>query len=133
MLKLYDQRHRLLINGEEFGSWHYGTFLYDTTEAEDYTVKDKDWSWLYQHSRLFHNTLYNVKKSKKGYSLVHYMEFGYIFASWKKKYKDFKFTLEVTYKECNQPIEFILKYPDCDKAIQYLKERGMTMCPMGGK
>lgn len=61
----------------------------------------------------------------------------FFYKEWEKDIKEWKepldITLKVTYKKCtNMSIEEVLKWHDMEKAIQYLKEKGLEVCPYRG-
>lgn len=45
------------------------------------------------------------------------------------KHSDLNITLKIFYKEYNPSIDEVLKWRDGEKAILYLKERGLNICP----
>lgn len=49
---------------------------------------------------------------------------------WKEWKHDLKLTERTAYKECNLSLEDIMKLRNSDLAIEYLKQRGLTVCPM---
>lgn len=50
-----------------------------------------------------------------------------------KKNPEIDIVIVNEYDEAHPSIQGILNYRDGEKAIQYLKERGLTVCPMSGK
>ena len=50
-----------------------------------------------------------------------------------KKNPEIDIVIVNEYDEAHPSIQDILNYRDGEKAIQYLKERGLAVCPMSGK
>ena len=72
-------------------------------------------SW---ETRLFHRNQYTLRAWGVGFNGIS-----------RKLEKTDKIIYKVTYEEQTPSIKTILDYPDGDKAIQWLKDRGMTICP----
>lgn len=69
-------------------------------------------------TRFFHRNQYFLRTWGIGFNGVS-----------RKLEKTDKIIYKVTYEEQTPSIKTILDYPDGDKAIQWLKDRGMTICP----
>lgn len=73
-----------------------------------------------------------VEKNRKGFRR---------FACWddcfpiafEKKQKNIDISFHFVYEEAHPSIQDILNYHDGEKAIKYLTERDLTVCPMSGK
>lgn len=73
-----------------------------------------------------------VKTNRKGLRRFgHYDDFVPI--ATEKKNPEIDILIIIEYKEVHPSIQGILNYHNGEKAIQYLKERGLTVCPKGGK
>lgn len=74
----------------------------------------------------------SLEKDRKGFRR---------FARWEdclpianeKKQKDVDISFCFKYEETQVSLQKILEYPNSEKAIKYLTERGLTVCPMSGK
>lgn len=69
---------------------------------------------------------FEIRNKKKGRVIVFYDDLTSLFPikEWKK---EIDLTLKIDYKEIQCSIQEILNYPKCEKAIQYLNERGLTI------
>lgn len=73
-----------------------------------------------------------VETNRKGSRRFgHYDDF--IPIATEKKNPEIDIIIVNEYEEVHPSIQDILSYRNGEKAIQYLKERGLTVCPMSGK
>lgn len=101
------------------------THLRDIPYEEEYSGTDFDglWDLLYKWATM---TPFNLWESKKGKRFIQHYD-------WLLKRitpdncKSWKFT--ITSKETSISMDQLMKY-DTEKVIQYLKERGITTCPI---
>lgn len=119
---------------------YYNNKLIDITSKDfrldDEIPKDKEvhgsWDLLEEYFNKGYTHGISLEKNKKGFRR---------FAKWEdclpianeKKQKDIDISFSFKYEENHPSIQQILEYPNGEKAIKYLKERGLTVCPMSGK
>ena len=124
MLKPYRVIHKFYYDGELYRT-HISTCLLESPCEEEYSGTDFDslWDFTYQWSAIIPFGMWEFKKGKR--FLQHY--------NWVCKKitpnncKPWKFT--ITSEETSISMEDLMKY-GTETVIQYLKERGITTCPM---
>lgn len=106
---------------------HSGFCLLDEGETND---KKQTLAWDEVFSRK--NGLHFLRKDYTFFRNRPYFAYIDFRGNERRFYKsDKKFNLYTTYEECNSLtlIEIMNSFPS-DKVIQYLKERGLNVCPM---
>ena len=135
MLKVYTRKYYVAIDG---GEWfkvddeYYPYVLCDDQEPATLNILDnitfeECYEWLQEHHLCgvrWDRTLFNKQK------IIRVMR-NWSWEDW-DVYKDFK---TISYKrvltECpDVTLEEIFKHFPADQCIRYMKERGMTVCPM---
>lgn len=133
MMNYYRVKEELYFNGEKIGE-QYG-----------YTMKDeepKSGTELYSGADLLQNIKDTGHFPEKLRGLASwetrlYYRHQYALRAWgigfngvsRKLEKTDKVIYKIKYEKQTPSIKTILDYPDGDKAIQWLKDRGMTVCP----
>lgn len=126
-----------------FHGWvhmYYNNELVDITlkgfRLDDEIPKNKEvhgsWDLLEEYFNKGYTSGISLEKNRKGFRR---------FARWEdclpianeKKQKDINISFCFKYEEVHPSIQDILNYHDGEKAIKYLTERGLTVCPMSGK
>ena len=134
MLKVYSKKYYASING---GDWFkldgefYPYVLRDDKESTTCNILDnitfeECYEWLQNHRLCgirWDRSIFNKKR-------IRVMRSWY-YDVW-DVYKDFKtISYKCVFTECpNVTLEEIFKHFPADQCIQYMKERGMTVCPM---
>ena len=131
MLKIYNIHDYVSIDGAEWREvGGYGEKAIDGEPENklylDNASFDEAYEYLSQHrlSGVYnHTTLFGTKKTiqveyNDVFCPVEYRRFNTI--SYKREYKEWK----------NVSLDWILKNLPAEQTIQYLKERGITTCPM---
>lgn len=124
MLKAYLVKFAFYYDGELL-STHYSTHIRETPYEEEYSGTDFDGLWdLYQGwSALIPFNAWEFKKDKK--FLQHY---DWLFKKiTPKNCKPWKFT--ITSQETTVSMRELMNYGS-ETVIQYLKDHGMTTCPI---
>ena len=124
MLKAYMVTSKFYYDGELL-SEHCFKRLSETPYEEEYSGTDFDglWDLSYNYSALTPFNAWEFKKGKR--FLQHY---DWLFKKiTSKNCKPWKFT--ITSEETSVSMNELMKY-DTEKVIQYLKDRGMTYCPI---
>lgn len=103
---------------------------------DDEMPKNKEvhgsWDLLEEYFNKGYTYGISLEKDRKGFRR---------FARWEdclpianeKKQKDVDISFCFKYEEMQVSLQKILEYPNSEKAIKYLTERGLTVCPMSGK
>lgn len=103
---------------------------------DDEMPKNKEvhgsWDLLEEYFNKGYTHGISLEKDRKGFRR---------FAKWEdclpianeKKQKDVDISFCFKYEETQVSLQKILEYPNSEKAIKYLTERGLTVCPMSGK
>ena len=128
-MKFYNCYVTTYHNGVEITTKYYGTMLTDDTPE---TKTDK-LTWNNLNEYYYQNGLalpFNVWNCKKG-RVVSFFN-GSFFNKNKRDIKEWKTPLNitVTYKYIERlgvSIDYVLKWHDIDKAIQYLNEHGLKI------
>jgi hypothetical protein len=132
MMNYYRVKKELFFNGEKIGE-QYG-----------YTMKEKDCSdvSLYCGKELLQcitdfgrlpNDFQEIASWEK--RIIHR---GYVIYGWGMNFggirrvlhEEDKIVCKIKYEERIPSIQEVMKYPNGAKAIQWLKDRGITACPM---
>lgn len=128
-MKFYDHYTITYHNGVEVATTACGTLL--TDEAPENRTDELTWDNLDEY--YYHNGIalpFNVWRLKKG-RLVSFFD-GSFFNKDKRDIKEWKTPLNITVKhryveKLGVSIDYVLKWYDADKAIQYLNERGLKI------
>lgn len=124
----YHKGHRI--------NWHCGLELLEG-EPKNKTY-EITWENLNEIYTKFGTLIdFNVWNLKKGRKVSFFLDKPFSLKEWEKDVKEWKesdlnITFEIKYEKKNMTLEQILKWPDSNKVIQYLKERGLTICPYKG-
>lgn len=104
---------------------HTSTQLLESPHNEEHSGTDFDslWDFAYKWSVILPLNMWEFKKGKRFLELYN-KTFSHITP---KNCKPWKFT--ITSAETTISMERLMKF-DTEDVIQYLKERGMTTCPM---
>lgn len=133
MMNYYRVKKELFFNGEKIG------------EQYVYTMKDTDpasRSEYYSGAELLQNIIdtghlpddfQNVASWEK--RIIHR---GYVIYGWgigfngtrRVLHEEDKIVCKIEYEEMMPSIQEVMEYPNGEKAIQWLKDRGITACPM---
>ena len=135
MMNYYEVTDILVLNDEVCGrSW--GHIMMDSAEnpgEETQCFKGWDWIKLMENGEHLpsHDTCSYGKRGlfkKRFYLNGHYNMNGWACLYYLKPEDNIR--IVTTYTECPVSLEQILKYHDSEKAIQWLKDRGITTCPL---
>jgi hypothetical protein len=125
MLKFYNCYIDIFYKDKEKGHLYYTDFILEESEA---LKKIEKLTWenipeIYQkHGYRYPFTLYNGKKGKR----VSFVFDRLVIKEWVEE--ELNIRVEYTYEEKSFfSIIDIMKYRDVDKAIQFLKERGLEV------
>ena len=122
MLKFYKCKVETYYNKEFKGS--NVCFCLTENEMQSFT---ESLTWENLSEKYSHNGsqyFFNIWNRKKGRQ-VEFFDWGY--TSIKEWKEELNIKIQYTYTEFTPSIDFILKWHDGDKAIQYLKERGLSI------
>ena len=130
MLKVYTVKSYVSINGEDW--WHVGCnghtisdenltekiFLDNVTFNECYKyVSQHSLDGIYLDSTLFKKKpiiyINDSRSDSHRYDQFDTISYKYVYEEWK-----------------DVPLNYIMEHFSADKCIQYLKERGMSACPI---
>ena len=133
MLKVYRVGTYFKIDGEEptrIGRTGY-RICEETDESGTMYLNKASWDEVYENIGVTANGV------RTGTTLFRHRPYIEVFIGWpddpRRFYKgDFKeFTYLDVYTEWEEcTLEWIMKHASAEQAIQYMKERGMTVCPM---
>lgn len=101
-------------------------------EIPEKSIKYGSWDLL---EWAYHNCLTSdvaVETNRKGLRRFGHYD-SLLPIATEKKNPEIDIVVVNEYAEAQVSIQQILEYHDGRKAIQYLKERGLTVCPIGGK
>ena len=135
MLKIYDPIYAVSIDG---GPWERLEDLFDTNwfvTDEDLPETElllDDVSFQEAYDYLHNKYISGARTCKtffKGRPQLSLLYFNTIDRKYIKKCKGFSLCAENRLRE-NVTLDWILKHLEADQAIQYLKERGMEICPI---
>ena len=124
MLKAYLVNYTFYYDGELMSD-HYHTKICETPYEEEYSGTDFDglWDLSCKWSVMIPFNAWEFKKDKK--FLQHY---NWLFKKiTSKNCKPWKF--KITSRETTISMKELMRY-DTETVIQYLKERGMSTCPI---
>lgn len=134
MLKVYEVKYYVSIDDGEFRQveekWCYLYVLRDDNEPKTLFLHTMTFEECYEYIKS--KPLYgmNYGKSIFGKPYIKIM-YDWCWDSWECYYKFKTISYKRVFKECtNMTLAEIFKNFPADKCIQYLKERGMTACPM---
>lgn len=132
MLKLYRPRYIAYENGTLIWNEIFDKVLLTEEEKETKTkiVTIENWEDLEEKYRKYHLCLpFDCYETKKGRKLYYYNSLFSKYKEWKHKELNFKIVIE--YEEIEHfSIKDILELKDSERAIQYLKENGLNVCPI---
>ena len=127
MLNFYKYYTTTYHNGKEIKTRYCGEFIAETPPED--TTEELTWENLAEKDH--ENGLsypFNVWNFKRGRRVSFFNEFG---EKFEKDIKEWETPLNISvkheYQLYNPSIEHIMKFPNGEKAIQYLIERGMTI------
>lgn len=124
----YDIEIQIYYNNKNISTWMnpYSSFCMANELPKD-TIEYGSWDLL--ERTIKSNLLVLGKKGKR--------IFGYVDALFpiarEKKTPEIQITVIKRYKEVFPSISEILNFRNSQLSIQYLKERGLTLCPISGK
>lgn len=126
MLNFFQKRINLYHNGNIFYTGFYGLVL--TSETPNSYKEDITWENLgeyFRKGRLPFSTYYDRKKGK----IFSYGDklFDDEYFSTKEWEEPLNIQIEYDFLPINPSIKEIMEYPDGEKAIQYLIERGLSI------
>ncbi len=131
MLKVYSISHYVSVDG---GKWYsvgrYGETMFDDSEPKEIIIDNGSFDEWYKY--LQENSLpgiYDYKTFFKKKPCIVTHEWSYDSYT---KYTNFNtLVYKTVYKELKGvSLAYIMNNFSADKCIQYLKERGITICPM---
>ena len=103
---------------------------------DDEIPKNKEahgsWDLLEEYFNKGYTYGISLEKDRKGFRRFARWE-DCLPIAYEKKQKDVDISFCFKYEEAHPSIQQILEYYDGEKAIKYLTERGLTVCPMSGK
>jgi hypothetical protein len=131
MLKVYYIRDYVSIDGSEWRSvGGYGEKVIDGEPENELRLDNASFNEVYEYltrhllSGVWNDTTFFRKKPliqvsyNDAWDWVEYRHFNTM--SYKREYKEWK----------NVPLKWLMEHASADQFIQYLKERGITTCPM---
>ena len=125
MLKYYIPKTVVYINNFE----PFRIKLYPNTISENIPItKDIDITWNNAEEEV--NKLdswsvpFGITKTKKGLKIFYWDDLFNNVKQWKE---DLNMSIETVWIEYKPSLKEIINFPDSDKAIQYLVERGLNM------
>lgn len=131
MLKVYYIRDYVSIDGSEWRSvGGYGEKVIDGEPKNELRLDNASFNEVYEYltqhllSGVWNDTTFFRKKPliqvsyNDAWGWVEYRHFNTM--SYKREYKEWK----------NVPLKWLMEHTPADQFIQYLKERGITTCPM---
>ena len=133
MLKFYECFVTTYHNGKEVGENYGGRCLVEEGKVQDHTEK-LTWDNLEEkyekNGNVYAFTIFNFKKGR----LISFFTDGFLdflknhrdVKEWKEKEIDIEIKYEYKETDCVS-ISEVLEWTDIEKAIQYLKERGLTI------
>ena len=136
MMNYYSVENLLVINDKVRGR-EWGDKMMDSSENPgEETQCFKGWDWI----KLMENGGHLPSRGtcsweKAGIFKKHFVLTGWnmgntwIIPTYRLNPTD-NIRIITTYTERDVPLEHILRYPDGQKAMQWLKDRGLTACPM---
>lgn len=132
MLKFYRTYYHTYNKGHLIGS-DSGRALVEESEKPKNKIIDFTWNNLQDlYSKYGILTSFSIWNFKKG-RIISFFTDSLIFRKpWEKDIKEWKekeldLTLQISVKEYTPSIQEVLEWHDSEKAIQYLKERGLSV------
>lgn len=122
MLKTYWKYTILYGNGEKIRTDCVGCIHDDS----DIDTKKRTFTW--DNISEFDKRFVEIDSKRKGRLLRVYTWDGVCY--WKEWKHPLDLTEVVMYEECMMSLEDIMKLRDSDTSIEYLKQRGMAVCPI---
>lgn len=135
MIQIYDVHNYVSIDGKEWceiktylgNDW---TIIYDEEDAVGGIVLDNV-SFDRAYAYVINNYVDGLRPSLAIFSQKPQIGIRYIYEDEWKYIKSCKsFSLKREFELRPITLEWIVKHLEADQAIQYLKERGMGICPM---
>ena len=130
MLKVYAVTDYVAING---GDWYEVCYGYQVTDKELHdTVPLNFMSFESAYNYLSHNTLNSVYRDTTLFRKKPVICVSYIYPLDSARYTNLRtMAYKTTYKEWSDvSLDWLMKNLSADECIQYLKDRGMTACPI---
>lgn len=128
MLEFYKCTYYAIINGEKVRGFS-GTALYDSNTVKEGEGQIGIISWGCVDGLTKYNFYYTVRNTKKGKILKIFEDRHGIGEVW--KFKEWEKNLNILIiEECykiNVSLQQVLDWHDAEKAIQYLKEHGLSI------
>ncbi len=137
-MEFYNVITKTINKGQCIGC-SYGTVLLE--EEPENKIEKISWENLKeQYAKHGIDLSFNVWNLKKGRVISFFIDkiTPFFLKEWEKDIKEWKepldITIEIVYeKKTYMTIEKVLKWHDIEKAVQYLKEKGLTVCPYESK
>lgn len=136
MLKVYKVEYYVSIDD---GEWreveeglHYNYVLKDEAESKEQAILPRAMTFQEFYEYIKSNPLYGVNYGKNIFGKQYItLMYDWSWDSWESYYKFNTISYKRVFKECtNMTLSEIFEHFPADKVIQYLKERGITTCPM---
>lgn len=132
MLKLYRPKYTTYENGIPIWDGIFDKVLLTEEEKETKTkiVTIQNWEDLEEKFQKYYLCLpFNFYKVTKGRKLCYYDSLFSKYKEW--KHKELNFKIVIKYEEIEHfSIKDILELKNSERAIQYLKENGLNVCPI---
>ncbi len=134
MLKVYKVKYYVSIDGGEWrqveDSWRYSYVLRDDQEvADQYIIPIMTFKEFYEYIQKHPLCGVNYGKNIFGRPYIQ-TKHDWSWDSWESYYKFNTISYKRVFKECTMTLSEIFEHFPADQCIQYLKERGITTCPM---
>ena len=136
MLKTYNKKYYYQINGnnEWFRVGDIGQCLMDRDNLPNEELIWDNWNWQMIMDFLKKNTNQYFYRNQTTFRKIPYF-YCYdddYYTSYRFFFGDFEtFSYKVTFEECNNiTLADIIKCYPADLCVQYLKERGIALCPL---
>lgn len=125
MLKTYRKYIGFTLDGELIE----GYYAFVVSEENEAVSKEKEWQGLENIEYVVTNNLKNTISYR--YSLLR-KQFGLMGCGWVflKVKRNSILKKVVKYEEVDLSLDELFKIKDSKKVIEYMKQRGMTVCPM---
>lgn len=127
MLNFYRHYTTIYRSGKEIKTKYCGEFIAEN-QPEDFT-EELTWKNLTEkYDKNGFNYPFNIWNLRRGRRVSFFNDFG---EKFEKDIKEWETPLNISvkheYQLYNPSIEHIMKFPDGEKAIQYLVERGIAI------
>lgn len=132
MIKTYATEYKAYVDNENIGTHYTNTFLCEETEVENDQTIFINWDNLDEHIEILNIAAdrKDIEQRKKG-RVAYLAHWAWWEATVKKEWKhELNVRVEITTEELAVSLDDIMKYRDIDMAIKYLKERGLSVCPI---